>query len=83
MEDESKPNPPFSFLNQALPFPEGLMEELHKACAGTRARVQAAMDARPRNVTLEQALAQARRFSLLSGKTAEERKEILRREGLE
>jgi hypothetical protein len=77
MENESKPNPPFSFRNQALPFPEDLMEELHRVFAGCRARVAAAVEARPRNITLEQARAQVRRFSILSGKTDEERKKII------
>jgi hypothetical protein len=82
MESEFNQEPPRKFLNQALPFPPELIEELRRVFAPTRARVKAAVDARPREVTLEQALAQVRRFSLLSGKTEEERKEILRRENL-
>jgi hypothetical protein len=65
-----------TFRNQALPFPEDLMEALEKEFAGTRGRVQAALDALPREITLEAALAQAQRFSKLSGKSDQERKLI-------
>ena len=65
-----------TFRNQALPFPEDLMQEIRKEFAGTRGRVNAAVEARPRDVTLEAFLAQVQRFSKLSGKSDQERKSI-------
>lgn len=65
-----------TFPNQALPFPDGLIEDIRKEFAGVRGRVNDAVEARPRGVTLEQALAQAERFSKLSGKSDQERKSI-------
>ena len=65
-----------TFRNQALPFPEDLMEEVRKEFAGTRGRVKAAVEARPREVSLEAFLAQVQRFSKLSGKSDLERKSI-------
>ncbi len=52
------------------------MEEIRKEFAGTRGRVNAAVEARPRDVTLEAFLAQVQRFSKLSGKSDQERKSI-------
>jgi hypothetical protein len=63
-----------TFRNQALPFPDGLIEQIRKEFAGVRGRVKAAVEARPRGVTLEQARAQVQRFSKLSGKSDQERK---------
>ena len=65
-----------TFRNQALPYPPGFMEALRKEFAGARGRVKAAMEARPRGTTLEEALAQVQRFSKLSGKSDQERKSI-------
>ena len=49
---------------------------IRKEFAGTRGRVKAAVEARPRGVTFEEALAQVQRFSKLSGKSDQERKSI-------
>lgn len=65
-----------TFRNQALPFPDGLIEEMRKEFAGVRGHVKAAVESSPRAITLEAALAQAARFSKLSGKSDQERKLI-------